>query len=65
MFPSSEQLAICLSLKGLKAVSKTGPLWPLNKGTVSGALPTSLIGMIAKAPPPEASQLTAMYFPLV
>ena len=65
MSPSSEQLAICCSLNGLKAVSKTGPLCPLNNETVSGAFPVSLTGMTANAPPPEDSQLTEMYFPLV
>ena len=53
MSPSSEQLAICCSLNGLKAVSKTGPLCPLNNETVSGAFPVSLTGMTANAPPPE------------
>ncbi len=60
---SSEPDMIMLSLNGLKSVSKTAAVCPLNNGTLSGALPTSSTGITANAPPPEEFQLTEMYLP--
>jgi hypothetical protein len=75
--PSSEPEQISESLKGFlphvniyllrawmtayQSVSNTTAVWPLNSGMRSGSRPLSLIGMTANAPPPLASQLTAMY----
>lgn len=44
-----------------QSVSSTTAVCPLNSGIFSGTLPVSSTGMTANAPPPLASQLTAMY----
>ena len=44
-----------------QSVSRTTAVCPRNRGIWSGSLPRSLSGMTAKAPPPEASQLTERY----
>jgi hypothetical protein len=59
--PSSDPEAMRESLKGFQSVSNTTAVWPLNSGNRSGSLPLSLTGRTAKAPPPLASQFTAMY----
>lgn len=59
--PSSEAEATMRSLKGFQSVSSTAAVCPLNNGMTSGNLPLSSKGMTAKAPPPEASQLTLKY----
>lgn len=75
--PSSDPEHISESLKGFlppfntnavrrsgevyQSVSSTTAVWPLKSGIRSGSLPLSLVGITANAPPPLASQLTAMY----
>lgn len=44
-----------------QSVSRTAAVWPRNSGIWSGSLPFSDSGITAKAPPPEASQLTDKY----
>lgn len=44
-----------------QSVSRTVAVWPRNRGIWSGTLPLSSTGMTAKAPPPDASQLTDRY----
>lgn len=41
-----------------QSVSRTAAVWPRNSGIWSGALPFSLRGITAKAPPPLDSQFT-------
>lgn len=60
-FPSSDPDATIWSLKGLKSVSRTGPVCPRNRGIASGRRPRVESGIMAKAPPPDASQLTERY----
>ena len=74
--PSSDPEAMRESLKGFlqllawkwgsvafpyQSVSSTTAVCPRKSGIRSGSLPFSLVGMTANAPPPLASQLTAMY----
>lgn len=47
--------------RAYQSVSRTAAVWPRKRGSWSGALPRSLMGMTAKAPPPLDSQLTEMY----
>lgn len=61
-FASSDPETTSLSSKGLQSVSRTAAVWPRKRGSLSGSLPRSSTGMTAKAPPPPASQLTAIYF---
>ena len=44
-----------------QSVSSTAAVCPRKRGIWSGSLPRSLRGMTAKAPPPDASQLTDKY----
>ena len=44
-----------------QSVSSTAAVCPRKRGIWSGSLPFSFRGMTAKAPPPEASQLTDRY----
>ena len=67
-FPSSPPDATMESLCGDQSVSKTAAVWLRAKGMTSGSLYGMPIvwngegrGRIAKAPPPEAFQLTLMY----
>lgn len=70
-FPSSPPEATMESLWGDQSVSRTGAVWLLANGITSGSLYGRLYGnalngdgkgRMAKAPPPDAFQLTLMYF---
>lgn len=63
ILPSSPDESTRCWSNGSKAVSSTlPPVWPLNIGTLSGALPTSSTGITVNDPIPFA--FNAMYTPL-